>query len=85
MDQGTGGVDIRVCPACCFFDQRRNNVALASFAELLAEEVPPLAPLAFVGQVGVDLLSARRAIAERGNVEVAVQRKGERARNWRGG
>ena len=66
-------------------DQRRDDEALPALAELLAKEIPPLGPLLLVGQIGVDLLPARRAVAERRNVQVAEQRHGHRARDGRGG
>ena len=54
-----------------FLDQRRDDVALPSLAELLAEELPPLRPLLLAGQIGIDLLPARRAVAQRRNVQIA--------------
>ena len=68
-----------------FFDQRRDDESLPALAELVAEEIPPLRPLLVVGQIRVDFLPARRAVAERRNVEVAEQRHRDRSRDGRGG
>ena len=66
-------------------DQRRDHVSLAAFAELLAEELPPLRPLLLGGQIRVHLLPARRAVGQRRDVQVAEERHGHGPRDGRGG
>ena len=77
--QADGGQLLRL------LDQRHDDIALPSFHKLLADELPPpLAPLV-AGQIGIDLLPARRAVAQDRNVQIAEERHGDRPRDGRGG
>ena len=62
---------------------RSNHIALPSFTQLAAKELPPLLALIIGAQIRVDILPPRWRLPQRRDVQVTEQRHGHRARNRR--
>ena len=68
-----------------FFDERIDDVGLASGVELLLHELVDVRTPRFRLHGGENRPPARRHVAHHGDVEIAIDRQRERSRNGRGG
>ncbi len=64
-----------------FFDHRIDHVRLAAFVDLLLQEAVDLLDVVGGDVFGDDGLAAGRQFVDHGDVEVAIERHGERARD----
>jgi hypothetical protein len=65
-------------------DQRVDDVDLTPFRHLILQELVDLRPLGLAARLGADRLAAGRQLVEHADVEIAVEREGQRARDGRG-
>src|SRR5258708_5110712 len=68
-----------------FFDDGINDVALVAGCDFAAERFPNAGEMLFGGHARDDGRAPWRELIENGNVEVAIERERERARDGRGG
>src|ERR1700682_1714074 len=68
-----------------FFDDGINDVGLVAGFDFAADAAPDTGEMRLGGEVRFDGRAAGRKFVEDGDVEIAVKREGERARDGRGG
>ena len=68
-----------------FLDHRVDHVGLAALVDLPLQEAVNLLDAVGGGVLGDDGLAAGRQLVDDGDVQVAIKRHGQRARNGRGG